>query len=88
MDTYMDPELDPSLSVETLIQVSQGSEDTQTSPYSSVSVIFMRLGIAKIDQQTIAEELGDVPVIAANHLRTGGLVGTYHVSVHFGVEVP
>src|SRR5215510_1846989 len=47
----------------------------------------MRLGLAKIDQQTIAQELRNVPVIAANHLRTGGLVGTDDFSVLFGVEL-
>jgi len=50
-------------------------------------IILMRLGIAKVDQQTIAQELSDVPVIAANHLRTGGVIRTHHVPVLFGVEL-
>ena len=29
------------------------------------------LGIAKIDQKTIAQELGDVTIIACDHFRTG-----------------
>src|SRR5262249_19323499 len=61
--------------------------DTQTRSYCSLGVIFMGLRIAKIDQETVAKELSDVPIIASNHLRTGGLVGTDHFPVLFGVEL-
>jgi hypothetical protein len=50
-------------------------------------IVFMSLGIAKIDEQTVTEKLGDVPVIASNHLRTGSLIRTDHVPVLFGVEL-
>jgi hypothetical protein len=50
-------------------------------------IILMGLGIAKVDQKPITEELGDVPVIAANHLRTGGMIRPDHVPVVFGVEL-
>jgi hypothetical protein len=46
-----------------------------------LGVIFMGLGIAKVHQEAIPEELGDVPVIAANHLRTSGLIRTDHVPI-------
>src|SRR5262249_31156285 len=62
-------------------------QDIKASAYSPMRVILMRLGIAKVDEQSIPQELGDVPVIASNHLRTGGVIRTYHVPVLFRVEL-
>ena len=36
------------------MEVSHGSKNTQPSSYRSLGIIFMCLGIAKIDQETIA----------------------------------
>jgi hypothetical protein len=47
----------------------------------------MGLGIAEVDQQPIPEQLRNVPVIAANHLRTGGVIRPDHVPVLFEVEL-
>jgi hypothetical protein len=47
----------------------------------------MRHRIAKIDKKPIAEQLRDVSVIASNYLRTGGLVGTDHLMIVFGIEL-
>ena len=47
----------------------------------------MRLRIAKIDQQAIAEILGDMPVKALDDLGTGGLVGAHHLPQIFGIEL-
>ena len=47
----------------------------------------MGLGIPKIHEETIAEELGDVPVIAVNHLGTGGLVRMHHITIVFRIEL-
>ena len=47
----------------------------------------MRLGIAKIDQQAIAEILGDMPLKALDDLSTGSLVGAHHLPQIFGIEL-
>ena len=60
----------------------------QAGSPGSLRVIFMRLGIAKIDQQAIAQVLGNVPVEALDDLCRGGLVGSYHLTVVFGVQLP
>jgi hypothetical protein len=52
-----------------------------------LGVIFMCLGIPKIDEESIPKELSDVSFIASNYLRTGGLVGTDHFPVVFRVEL-
>ena len=70
-----------------LIQVSHGSKNSQPSPDGSLCIIFMGLGIPKIHEETIAEELGDVPVIAVNHPGTGGLVRMHHITIVFRIEL-
>src|SRR4029453_8009547 len=47
----------------------------------------MGLGIAEIDEQTVTEKLGDMPIIPSNHLPTGGLVGTDYFPILFGIEL-
>src|SRR5256885_2659929 len=69
------------------MQVSHGIEDTQTCPYCASSVIFMSLGISKIDQETITKELGDVSVVSLDDFSTSRLIGSNHVPVLFGVEL-
>src|SRR5262245_21276090 len=87
MDAQTESKLDAFVLLQTSIEVPHGSKNSQPSPYCSLGVILMGLGIAKIDEETITKELGDVPIIASNHLRTGGLVGTDHGPVLFGVEL-
>jgi hypothetical protein len=45
------------------------------------------LGIAEIDEQTIAEILGDVPLEAGDYLGAGLLIGPYHLTPLLGVEL-
>jgi len=47
----------------------------------------MGLRIAKIYEETIPKELGDVPIKVCDNLSTGMLIRTYHVPVLFGVEL-
>src|SRR5262245_61674785 len=47
----------------------------------------MRLGIAKIDEQAVAEVLGDMPRKALDDLGTGSLVGAHHLPQVFRIEL-
>ena len=47
----------------------------------------MRLGIAKVDQQAIAEILRNMPVEALDDLGTGLLIGAHHLAVVFRIEL-
>src|SRR5262249_51455341 len=87
MDAHTESKLATPCLLQTLIQVFYGIEDTQARAYCSVSIIFMCLGIPKVHEETIPKELGDVPVIALNHLRTGSLIRTDYVPVLFGVKL-
>ena len=64
MDAHTDSELDTFGLLQTGIEVSHRSEDTQTSTYCTLGVVFMGLGIAKVHQETIPEELGDMSIKA------------------------
>src|SRR2546430_6250494 len=47
----------------------------------------MGLGIAKIDEETIPKELGNMSLIALDDFRTCRLIGTNDFPVLFGVEL-
>src|SRR5213080_1896449 len=47
----------------------------------------MRPGIAKVDQQAIAEILGDMPLKAGNYLGAGPLIGPHDIAQLFRVEL-
>ena len=88
MDTHTDGELDTFILVQTAIEISHGSKNSQTSPYCSLGVIFVSLGIAKIDEETVTEQLGDMSIVALDDFRTRRLIRSDDFSVHFGVELP
>jgi hypothetical protein len=87
MNTYTESKLDTFLSLEMGIQVSHGSKDIQACPYCSVCVIFMSVGIAKIDEETISEQLSDMSIVTLDNVGTHPLICTHHIPVLFGVEL-
>ena len=50
-------------------------------------VVFMRLGPAKIHQQSVTEVLGNMPLVALDDLGTGLLIGAQDSTKVFGVEL-
>jgi hypothetical protein len=87
MDAYMDPKLDPSLSLQTLIEVSHGIEDTQARAYGSLGIIFVSHWITKVHQKSIPKELGDMPIVSLDDFRTSRLIGTDNFPILFGIEL-
>src|SRR5215467_7918752 len=87
MYPYTDGELDTLDLLQTLIQVSYGMEDTQARAYCSVGIIFVCHGIAEIHQQSIAQQLGNIPVIALDHVRTCLLIRLNHLSQVLRIEL-
>src|SRR5215471_4443220 len=87
MNPYTDGELDTFLLLQTGIEVSHGSKNSQTSSYCSLGVIFVSHRKAEVDQETIAKVLGDMPIVALDDLGTHPLIGTDHVPILFGVEL-
>jgi hypothetical protein len=72
---------------QTGIQRVHSLEDAQAGLHRALRIVFMGPGIPKVDQQTIAEILGDVPVKTLDHLRAGALIGAHHLAPLLGVEL-
>ena len=70
-----------------VLRASTASRIPKPSMDSSSGIIFMRLGIAKIHQETITQELGNVSVKTLDDFSTRRLIGSDHVPVLFGVEL-
>jgi hypothetical protein len=70
-----------------VIQGAHRLDKTQPGPDGAMRIVFMRLRIAKVDEQPITQILGNVAVKALDHLRTGGLIGLDHLAQVFRVEV-
>src|SRR5215831_1167991 len=87
MNAHTDSELETFRLLQTLIQVSQGSKNSQPSSYCSLRIVFMGVGIAEIDEQTVTKQLGDMPIVALNNVGTYPLIGTHHVTPVFRVEL-
>ena len=54
MNPYTDSELDTLGLLQPLIQVSHGIENPEPSTDGPVRIIFMRLGIAKVHEESIS----------------------------------
>jgi hypothetical protein len=84
---YTDSEMYTFFLLQTSMQVSHGIKNTEPSTNGSLWIVLMRLGMPKIHQESIPQELRNMPVIASNHLRTGGLIRSDYVPILFGVEL-
>jgi hypothetical protein len=61
------------------IELSYGRYQAKTGAYRPLGVIFMRLGIAKVYQEAIAQILCNIAAKALDHRRTGFLVGPHYL---------
>ena len=52
-----------------------------------MGIIFMGLGIAEVHEETIPEQLGDMPIVALDDFRTSRFIGSDDVPVLFGVKL-
>ena len=70
------------------VQWPQRFEYAQACPASPLSVVFVRLGIAKVHQQPIAQILRNISVKVLDHRGAGLLVRLHHVAPVFRIELP
>jgi hypothetical protein len=87
MDTKAHRDPDPMALREMGIECLQHPQHPKTSTDGALRVILVRLGIPKVDEQAIAQVLGNVPVKALDDLRAGALVGAHDLPQVFGIEV-
>ena len=80
-------ELDTVLCRQAGIQGGDGLDNAQAGVHRAPGLVFMGRGVAKIDQQPIAEILGDMTLVVLDDLGRGLLVGAHHGAQVFGVEL-
>jgi hypothetical protein len=69
------------------LQGSYRLDDAQPSADSSLRIVFMCLGIAKVHEEPIAKELGDMAIIALDNVGTHPLILAHHLTPVFRVEL-
>ena len=69
------------------IELSEGCDYPKSGPDGPLGVVFVCQGIAKVDEDAIAQILRDMPLKAGDHLGTGVLIGPHHLTQLFWVEL-
>jgi hypothetical protein len=69
MDADADRQADARALRQARIELSHRRHQAQTGPYRPLSVIFMRLRIAKVHQEAIAQLLRNIATKTLNHRR-------------------
>jgi hypothetical protein len=72
---------------QTGIQGGDGLDHAQAGVHGTPGLVFMGCGVAKIDQQPVAEILRNIALKSLDDLGTGGLIGPDHRTQVFGVEL-
>src|SRR5262245_10075169 len=72
--------------LQSAIERLQGLYYDEPSSHCSLRIVFMGLRIAKVDQQAIAEVLGDMALKALDDLGAGGLIRPDNLPQVFRVE--
>jgi hypothetical protein len=68
-------------------ELPQGFEYPEPGPHGPLRVIFVCQRVAEVNQQAIAEVLGDMAFKAGNHLGAGVLIGAHDFPELFGVKL-
>jgi hypothetical protein len=67
--------------------LAQRLHHPQSRPHRPLRIIFVCPGIAKVDEQAIAEVLRNMPLKAGDHLGTDVLIGPHHLTQILRVEL-
>jgi hypothetical protein len=87
MDPQADGQLHASFLGQTGIQLPHGLQHPQPGSHGALGIVLVRLGVAEVDQQAVAQILGDMALVAGNHFGTGLLIGPHHLAEVFWVEL-
>ena len=86
MDAHPDRQLDPALGHEALVQPSHGLHHAEGGAHGALAIVLVRLRVAEVDEQAVAEVLGDVPLEALDHLGAHALVCAYHLAQFLRIQ--
>jgi hypothetical protein len=88
MDAYPHGQPHASFLLQAGIQGPQRVEHAQAGQAGALGVVLVRLGIAKIHQQAVAQILRNIPVETLDHLGACLLVRAHDVAPVFRIELP
>ena len=80
-------QMHPALLLQAHVQLCHGLHHPQSSAHRPLGIIFMGQGVAEVDQQPIAQILGDIPLIAGDYLSAALLIGPHHLAPVFRVKL-
>ena len=87
MDAHAHRQAHAMVSHQGRVQDTDGLDNSQAGVHGPRGIVFMRLRIAKIHQQSIAEILRNMPGKALDNCRADGLVGADDLVQIFRVEL-
>ncbi len=87
MNTDAHAELDAMAPAKASVERLDTRHDAEARVHRPPGVILVRLGIAEIDEQPVADVLGDVAVEAADCFGAGFLGGTQHLAQVFRIQL-
>jgi hypothetical protein len=87
MDPQTDGELHAAFLGQAGIEWPHGLHHPQAGPHRPLGVIFMRQGVAEVDEQAVAQILGDMALIVGDHLGARVLIGPHHVAQVFRIKL-
>ncbi len=87
INPHADGELDAVALLEAGIQPRVRLQDPEASTHRPLGIVLMRLGIAKVDEQSIAQILRNVPLKTLDDRGAGLLIGPHHLAPLFGVDL-
>src|SRR2546421_3145249 len=76
----------PTLPRQARIELLQGFHDPQPGTYGALRIVLVRQGITKVDQQPIAEVLGDMPLKTLDDGGAGLLISSHYLAQLFRVQ--
>jgi hypothetical protein len=88
VDAKPDGELHTVAGLQTRIQSPNGLDECHARVHRPLCIVFMRLWVAKVDQQTIPEVLRNMPLVALNHHSRSLLIGPHNGPEVFRVKLP
>jgi hypothetical protein len=86
VDTQPHGKLDAILGFHAAIQRPHGLHNPQSSAHGAVRIIFVCLGVAKVNQKPITEILRYMAVKSLNHVSGRFLVRAHDLAKVFGIE--
>jgi hypothetical protein len=87
VNPHADREVDARPLAQAAVEGGHRLHDAQAGPHRTLRVVFMRLRVAEIDQEPVAEILRNMPLKALDNLGTGGLVRAHYLPQVFGIKL-